>query len=71
MTAAWDAQKLGDVCAFLNRGVSPKYVEAGGIVFSTNDVFAIIALFSMCLEDTMSTQKRSMATDYSKQATFW
>jgi type I restriction enzyme S subunit len=27
----WQTEKLGDVCAFLNRGVSPKYVEQGGV----------------------------------------
>jgi type I restriction enzyme S subunit len=27
----WQAERLGDVCAFLNRGISPKYVEQGGI----------------------------------------
>ncbi len=28
----WVTKKLGEVCSFLNRGVSPKYVEKGGIV---------------------------------------
>ncbi|MCP9774969.1 restriction endonuclease subunit S [Cyanobium sp. WAJ14-Wanaka] len=28
----WETKQLGDVCSFLNRGVSPKYVENGGIV---------------------------------------
>jgi type I restriction enzyme S subunit len=28
----WKTKKLGDVCSFLNRGVSPKYVEDGGII---------------------------------------
>ena len=32
MTNGWEAKKLGDVCSFLNRGVSPKYVENGGII---------------------------------------
>jgi type I restriction enzyme, S subunit len=32
MSATWETQKLGDVCSFLNRGVSPKYVENGGII---------------------------------------
>ncbi|HVB55846.1 MAG TPA: restriction endonuclease subunit S [Candidatus Acidoferrales bacterium] len=32
MKNGWEAKKLGDVCSFLNRGVSPKYVEKGGIV---------------------------------------
>jgi type I restriction enzyme S subunit len=31
MKKGWETKKLGDVCAFLNRGVSPKYVEKGGI----------------------------------------
>ena len=31
MKAGWQTKKLGDVCAFLNRGVSPKYLEKGGI----------------------------------------
>jgi type I restriction enzyme S subunit len=29
--AGWLTEKLGDVCAFLNRGISPKYLEQGGI----------------------------------------
>ena len=32
MKNGWEAEKLGDVCSFLNRGVSPKYVGKGGIV---------------------------------------
>ena len=32
MKEGWKTKKLGDVCSFLNRGVSPKYVEDGGIV---------------------------------------
>lgn len=32
MKNGWESKKLGDVCSFLNRGVSPKYVEKGGIV---------------------------------------
>lgn len=31
MKAGWHTEKLGDVCAFLNRGISPKYPEQGGI----------------------------------------
>jgi type I restriction enzyme S subunit len=31
MKKGWQAKNLGDVCSFLNRGVSPKYVEKGGI----------------------------------------
>lgn len=31
MKDGWQTEKLGDVCAFLNRGVSPKYLEQGGI----------------------------------------
>ncbi len=29
--AGWETKKLGEVCSFLNRGVSPKYLESGGI----------------------------------------
>ena len=32
MKKGWQTKKLGEVCSFLNRGVSPKYVEKGGIV---------------------------------------
>jgi type I restriction enzyme S subunit len=32
MKKEWETKKLGDVCSFLNRGVSPKYVEKNGIV---------------------------------------
>ena len=31
MKNGWETKKLGEVCSFLNRGVSPKYIEAGGI----------------------------------------
>ena len=27
----WQIQKLGEVCSFLNRGISPRYLEDGGI----------------------------------------
>ena len=27
----WLTKKLGEVCSFLNRGISPKYLEDGGI----------------------------------------
>ena len=32
MNNCWKTVKLGDACSFLNRGVSPKYVESGGIL---------------------------------------
>jgi len=32
MRNGWEAKKLGGVCSFLNRGISPKYVEKGGVV---------------------------------------
>jgi type I restriction enzyme S subunit len=32
MRNGWEAKKLGEVCSFLNRGISPKYVEKGGVV---------------------------------------
>jgi type I restriction enzyme S subunit len=28
----WEVKRLGEVCSFLKRGISPKYVEQGGIV---------------------------------------
>jgi type I restriction enzyme S subunit len=31
MKQVWKTKKLGDVCEFLNRGISPKYLETGGI----------------------------------------
>ncbi|MDO9225191.1 MAG: restriction endonuclease subunit S [Pseudomonadota bacterium] len=31
MKAGWRNDKLGDVCTFLNRGISPKYLEQGGV----------------------------------------
>ena len=31
MKKGWQTKNLGGVCSFLNRGVSPKYVEKGGI----------------------------------------
>ena len=31
MKKGWQTKKLGEVCSFLNRGVSPIYVENGGI----------------------------------------
>ena len=31
MKAGWEIKKLGEVCEFLNRGISPKYLEWGGL----------------------------------------
>ena len=31
MKAGWQTRKLGEVCSFLNRGISPKYLEEGGM----------------------------------------
>lgn len=31
MTSGWQTKRLGEVCSFLNRGISPTYLEAGGI----------------------------------------
>ena len=31
MKAGWQTGKLGEVCGFLNRGISPKYLTEGGI----------------------------------------
>lgn len=31
MKAGWQTEKLGEVCSLLNRGISPKYIEAKGI----------------------------------------
>ncbi|ADI30169.1 restriction endonuclease subunit S [Methylotenera versatilis] len=31
MKAGWQTEKLGEVCALLNRGISPKYIESSGI----------------------------------------
>lgn len=31
MNEGWKQKKLGDVCELLNRGISPKYLEEGGI----------------------------------------
>ena len=31
MKAEWRTEKLGEVCSFLNRGSSPKYLDEGGI----------------------------------------
>ncbi len=28
----WRATKLADVCSYINRGISPKYLESGGVV---------------------------------------
>lgn len=27
MKEVWDIKKLGEVCEFINRGISPKYLE--------------------------------------------
>ena len=32
MTALWKEEPLGAVCQFINRGVSPSYLESGGVV---------------------------------------
>lgn len=31
MKNGWETKALGQVCSFLNRGISPKYLESGGI----------------------------------------
>jgi type I restriction enzyme, S subunit len=31
VSSGWQTEKLGSVCAVLNRGISPKYIEKGGI----------------------------------------
>lgn len=31
MKAGWQLEKLGEVCSFINRGISPKYLEQGGV----------------------------------------
>ncbi len=31
MKAGWQFEKLGDVCSFINRGISPKYLEQEGV----------------------------------------
>jgi type I restriction enzyme S subunit len=31
MKSGWAAKPLGEVCSFLNRGISPKYLDSGGI----------------------------------------
>jgi len=28
----WRVERLGDVCSYLNRGISPKYLEEGGVL---------------------------------------
>ena len=31
MKKGWETKRLGEVCSFLNRGISPRYFEMGGI----------------------------------------
>jgi type I restriction enzyme S subunit len=31
LPAGWEVKKLGEVCDLINRGISPKYLETGGI----------------------------------------
>lgn len=31
MKTGWHTKKLGEVCSFLNRGISPKYIDDGGV----------------------------------------
>lgn len=31
MRVGWQFEKLGDVCSFINRGISPKYLDQGGV----------------------------------------
>ena len=31
MKQDWEVKKLGEVCEFLNRGISPKYIDLGGV----------------------------------------
>ncbi len=32
MTPKWHTKTLGEVCLFINRGISPKYLSSGGIL---------------------------------------
>ena len=32
MKQGWEIKKLGEVCEFINRGISPKYNELGGLI---------------------------------------
>src|SRR6266540_5847882 len=32
MRKDWEIKKLGEVCEFINRGISPKYIEQNGLV---------------------------------------
>ena len=31
MKSGWTTKPLGEVCSFLNRGISPEYLDSGGI----------------------------------------
>lgn len=31
MKLGWQIERLGSVCRFINRGISPKYLEQGGV----------------------------------------
>lgn len=31
MRGRWEQKKLGEVCSLINRGIAPKYIDAGGI----------------------------------------
>ncbi len=58
MKVGWQTEKLGDVCAFLNRGVSPKYLEQGGIC----------VLNQKCIRDHRVSYEQSRRHDLAAKA---
>jgi type I restriction enzyme S subunit len=53
MKAGWTTRQLGEVCSFLNRGISPRYLDDGGIC----------VLNQKCIRDHRVSYKQSRRHD--------
>ncbi len=71
MKNGWQRNKLGEVSSFLNRGVSPKYVENGGIAVINQRCIRDHCVNFELRKDTTPKRRRLVAKGYFKQVTFW
>ncbi len=58
MKAGWQTEKLGEVCSFLNRGISPKYIDTSGIC----------VLNQKCIRDHRVSYEQARRHDFSAKS---
>ncbi|WP_217182806.1 hypothetical protein [Methylobacter tundripaludum] len=58
MKTGWKTKPLGEVCALLNRGISPKYLEEGGVC----------VVNQKCIRDHRVSYERSRRHDVEAKA---